>query len=44
MTDPAATASAPTIVAIPDEAWALLVDWLPANDDPDRPQITLSTW
>ncbi|BDZ48430.1 hypothetical protein GCM10025867_06710 [Frondihabitans sucicola] len=27
----------------PAEAWDLLVDWLPANDDPDRPQITLST-
>lgn len=28
---------------LPDEAWALLVDWLPSNDDPERPQITLST-
>ncbi|WP_213814182.1 pyridoxal 5'-phosphate synthase [Glaciihabitans sp. dw_435] len=29
--------------AIPSEPWALLSAWLPANDDPDRPQITLST-
>ena len=27
----------------PPEAWELLVDWLPSNDDPERPQITLST-
>jgi pyridoxamine 5'-phosphate oxidase len=25
------------------EHWDLLVDWLPANDDPDRPRITIST-
>lgn len=28
---------------VPDEAWRLLTEWLPANDDPERPQITLST-
>lgn len=28
---------------IPDEARSLLVDWLPANDDADRSQITLAT-
>jgi pyridoxamine 5'-phosphate oxidase len=28
---------------IPDEAWDLLVDWLPSNEDPERPQVTLST-
>jgi pyridoxamine 5'-phosphate oxidase len=30
-------------MSVPDEAWQLIVTWLPANDDPDRPQITLST-
>lgn len=25
------------------EHWDLLVEWLPANDDPNRPRITLST-
>jgi len=30
-------------VRVPDDAWALLADWLPGDDDPDRPQITLST-
>ncbi|GAA4267519.1 pyridoxine/pyridoxamine 5'-phosphate oxidase [Frondihabitans peucedani] len=29
--------------ALPDEAWRLLTEWLPGNDDPERPQITLST-
>ena len=29
--------------ALPPEAWELLVEWLPSNDDPERPQITLST-
>jgi pyridoxamine 5'-phosphate oxidase len=29
--------------AVPAEAWRLLVEWLPSNDDPDRPQVTLST-
>jgi pyridoxamine 5'-phosphate oxidase len=28
---------------MPSEAWTLLSTWLPTNDDPDRPQITLST-
>lgn len=28
---------------IPEEAWELLTSWLPANEHPDRPQITLST-
>lgn len=27
----------------PADPWDLLEEWLPANDDPDRPQITLST-
>jgi len=27
----------------PTEVWELLTSWLPANSDPDRPQITLST-
>lgn len=30
-------------MTLPPDARALLVEWLPANDDPDRPQITLST-
>lgn len=25
------------------EHWELLVDWLPANDDPNRPRMTMST-
>lgn len=25
------------------EHWELLVEWLPANDDPDRPRMTMST-
>jgi len=28
---------------IEGEAWRLLREWLPADDDPDRPQLTLST-
>ncbi|MEZ0449337.1 pyridoxine/pyridoxamine 5'-phosphate oxidase [Cellulomonas sp. ICMP 17802] len=28
---------------VPDEALALLREWLPANDDPDRPAVTLAT-
>lgn len=28
---------------LPDEAWDLLTEWLPPNDSPERPQITLST-
>jgi pyridoxamine 5'-phosphate oxidase len=32
-----------TAVPITGEPWALLVDWLPANDVPDRPLMTLST-
>jgi len=28
---------------VPDDAWALLTAWLPCNEDPDRPRITLST-
>lgn len=28
---------------LPASAWELLVAWLPANDDPERPQITLAT-
>ncbi|RKR76004.1 pyridoxamine 5'-phosphate oxidase [Frondihabitans australicus] len=28
---------------MPDEAWALLQAWLPSNDAPDRPLMTLST-
>ncbi len=31
------------VSSLPREAWELMCDWLPANDDPDRPQITLST-
>ncbi len=27
----------------PADPWRLLEQWLPTNDDPDRPQITLST-
>jgi pyridoxamine 5'-phosphate oxidase len=27
----------------PTNPWDLVVDWLPANDDPERPQMTLST-
>lgn len=27
----------------PADPWDLLTEWLPANDDPARPQITLST-
>lgn len=27
----------------PAELWHLLTAWLPPNDDPDRPQVTLST-
>jgi len=30
-------------VRLPDEAWAVLEAWLPPDDDPDRPQVTLST-
>jgi pyridoxamine 5'-phosphate oxidase len=29
--------------ALPGEAWALLTEWLPGNEDVDRPQITLGT-
>lgn len=29
--------------ALPDELVALLTGWLPANDDPDRPPVTLAT-
>jgi pyridoxamine 5'-phosphate oxidase len=28
---------------LPSDPWDLLVEWLPANDHPDRPQITVST-
>ncbi|MBD8060014.1 pyridoxamine 5'-phosphate oxidase family protein [Cellulomonas sp. JH27-2] len=28
---------------LPDEAYALLLDWLPTNDDPERPVVTLAT-
>ncbi|WP_051640208.1 pyridoxal 5'-phosphate synthase [Cellulomonas sp. URHE0023] len=28
---------------VPDEAWQLLEEWLPDNDDPDRPVMTLAT-
>jgi pyridoxamine 5'-phosphate oxidase len=35
-----AGAARPTI---PAGAWGLLTSWLPANDHPDRPQMTLST-
>jgi len=28
---------------LPDDAWELLADWLPGDDEPDRPQVTLST-
>jgi pyridoxamine 5'-phosphate oxidase len=31
------------IPQVPDEAWQLLQDWLPDNDDPDRPVMTLAT-
>jgi pyridoxamine 5'-phosphate oxidase len=31
------------VSVFPPEAWQILIDWLPSNDDPDRPQITLST-
>lgn len=31
------------IPRVPDEAWQLLQDWLPDNDDPDRPVMTLAT-
>jgi pyridoxamine 5'-phosphate oxidase len=27
----------------PTNPWDIVVDWLPANDDPERPQMTLST-
>jgi pyridoxamine 5'-phosphate oxidase len=27
----------------PDDPWTLLADWLPANDDPVRPVMTLAT-
>ncbi|WP_394769120.1 pyridoxamine 5'-phosphate oxidase family protein [Lacisediminihabitans sp.] len=27
----------------PSEPWALVAEWLPANDDPERPQMTLAT-
>ena len=37
------TSPGPVPAPVPDDAWALLTDWLPADDDPDRPQITLST-
>ncbi|MHB1171439.1 MAG: pyridoxamine 5'-phosphate oxidase family protein [Lacisediminihabitans sp.] len=30
-------------MSFPANPWELLREWLPANDDPDRPQITLST-
>lgn len=30
-------------MSISGMAWELLCDWLPANDDPDRPQIQLAT-
>jgi len=28
---------------LPAEAWELAAEWLPPNDDPERPQVTLST-
>ena len=31
------------IPQVPDEAWQLLQDWLPDNDDPERPVMTLAT-
>ncbi|WP_426595021.1 pyridoxine/pyridoxamine 5'-phosphate oxidase [Cellulomonas sp. McL0617] len=31
------------IETVPDEVWQLLQDWLPDNDDPDRPVMTLAT-
>ena len=31
------------IQQVPDEAWQLLQDWLPDNDDPERPVMTLAT-
>lgn len=37
------TTLAPVPFAVPDEAHALLVDWLPSNDDPERPVVTLAT-
>jgi len=30
-------------IMMPEEAWDLLREWLPANDDPDRPVVTLAT-
>ena len=31
------------IAPVPDEVWALLQEWLPANEDPARPVMTLAT-
>ena len=28
---------------LPDDVWRQLQEWMPANDDPDRPVITLAT-
>ncbi|AMM19310.1 hypothetical protein AX769_03145 [Frondihabitans sp. PAMC 28766] len=28
---------------LPDDAWALLTSWLPSNDEPERPLMTLAT-
>lgn len=39
----AAGAGGSVTTVFPDEAWDLLLAWLPSNDDPERPQITLST-
>lgn len=37
------TSPAEKVGVFPAEAWGLLTAWLPPNDDPERPQITLST-
>lgn len=40
---PAVPVDADVPAALPEEVVRLLAQWLPANDDPDRPAVTLAT-
>ena len=41
---PSSTETAGGVVPqVPDEVWQVLQAWLPTNEDPDRPVMTLAT-
>jgi len=33
----------PSIVHVPENPWELVAQWLPSNDSPDRPEMTVAT-